>query len=151
MRFFGGEVVSLKSEMADVRGTGYYTSIAMSLKFSTQAVGTLLMSWDSVFTNGIEYLEICGDRARCTMHDASRAAYLYPHDGGEKIFVEADPFHGYSFEETFTRRVHDFIDGVIDGRPSPATGEDGLKSVRLMYDCIESFEQNIVVAPGGSK
>ncbi|MFH1566487.1 MAG: Gfo/Idh/MocA family oxidoreductase [Gemmatimonadota bacterium] len=147
LRHFGGEIVSMKAEMTDVRGTGYYTSLAVSAKFSTAAVGTLLLSWDSVFTNGLEYLELCGDRGRCTMHDVNRGACLYPHQGEEKVFAEADPFHGYRFEDTFTRRVHAFVDDVTAGRPPHPTGEDGLAALRLMYDCVRSFETDSVVKP----
>jgi len=147
VRFFGGEVVSLKTEMTDVRGTGYYTSIAASMKLSGGAVATLLLSWDSVFTNGLEYLELCGDRGRATMHEVNRAAYLYPHEGSEKLFVETDPFHGYRFEDTFTRRVHAFVEDLEAGRTPQPTGADGLAALRLMYDCVRSFEQDAVVKP----
>lgn len=149
LRHFGGSIVSLKAEMTDVRETGYYTSIAASMKFSTGAVGTLLLSWDSVFTHGLEYMEICGDKGRCTMHEVNRAAYLYPHEGDERLFVESDPFHGYRFDDTFTRRVHAFVDDVVAGRPPHPTGEDGLAALRLMYDCIDSFERDTTVKPDG--
>lgn len=147
LRHFGGDIVSLKAEMTDVRSTGYYTSLAVSLKFANEAVGTLMLSWDSVFHNGLEYMELCGDKGRCTMHEVNQATYLYPHKGEEKVFVETDPFHGYQFADTFGRRVHAFVDDVVAGREPQPSGKDGLASLELMYECIRSFEQDTVVKP----
>jgi UDP-N-acetylglucosamine 3-dehydrogenase len=147
LRHFGGDIVSLKAEMTDVRNTGYYTSLAVSLKFANQAVGTLLLSWDSVFHNGLEYMELCGDQGRCTMHEVNQAAYLYPHQGNEKTFVETDPFFGYQFNDTFRWRVHAFVDDLVAGRSPQPSGKDGLVSLELACLCIQSFEQDIVVKP----
>jgi UDP-N-acetylglucosamine 3-dehydrogenase len=150
IRFYGGDVLSMKAEMTDTRSTGYYTSIAVSMKLSSGAVATLLFSWDSVFTKGLEYLELCGDKGRCTIHEVSREAFLYPHEGEENVAWQSDPFHGYTFQDTFTRRVHGFVDDLEAGRPPAPLGSDGLASLRLMYDCIRSFEEDRVVKPGVS-
>jgi predicted dehydrogenase len=74
------------------------------------------------------------------MHEVNQAAYLYPHQGGEKVFVETDPFHGYQFSDTFGRRVHAFVDDLVAGRAPQPSGKDGLASLELMYLCIRSFE-----------
>lgn len=149
IRWFGGDVLSLKAEMTDTRTTGYYTSLAVSMKLQSGAVATLLLSWDSVFTKGLEYLEVCGDRGRCEMHEVSREARLYPHEGDEIILHRTDPFHGYLFQDTFTRRVHAFVDDLAAGRPPSPLAADGLAALRLMYDCIRSFEEDAVVKPTG--
>ena len=147
LRFFGGDIGSFKAEMTDVRNTGYYTSLAVSMKFANQVVGTLLLSWDSAFDNGLETMELCGDQGRCTMHEVNQVAYLYPHEGGEKVFMETDPFHGYQFSDTFGRRVHAFVDDLVAGREPQPSGRDGLASLELMYLCIRSFEEDAVVKP----
>jgi predicted dehydrogenase len=150
VRFFGGDVLSMKAEMTDTRHTGYYTSIAVSMKLGSGAVSTLLFSWDSVFTKGLEYVELCGDKGRCTMHEVNQEACLYPHEGEESVVVRTDPFHGYQFQDTFTRRVHAFVDDLAAGRPPSPLGTDGLASLRLMYDCVRSFQEDRVVKPGAS-
>ena len=37
-----------------------YTSMAISFRYETEVVATLLASWDSDFIHPIEHLEICG-------------------------------------------------------------------------------------------
>jgi len=147
LRHFGGEIASMKVDMTDMRGTGYFTSLSATLKFASGVVGTLLLSWDSVFHNGLELMELCGDKGRCTMHEVEREAWFFPHEGSEMIHVQSDPFHGYQFSDTFTRRVHAFVEDVTAGRAPRPTGADGLASLQLMYSCIRSFEGDEVVRP----
>ena len=71
LRWFGGEIVAVCSQMAHPRikeanpdEHPCWTSMALSMRYETDAVASLLASWDSDFTHPIERLEICGSDAR---------------------------------------------------------------------------------------
>ena len=94
-----------------------YTSIAISVKFENEAVGTLMASWDSSFTHPIELMEICGTKGYLQVENIVEGVKLFPHG-----------------DET-----------VRSGREPAPTGEDGLKALYVVRAAIESFEEKRVV------
>lgn len=143
LRHFGGDVAALTAEMADPRQTGYYTSVATSLKFVSGAVGNLLVSWDSTSRHELEYMELCGDRARIEVQNITEQAVLLPHDSDVRLVRKAGGFQPEAaiFENTFARRVHAFVTDLVAGRPPQPLGLEGLQALELIQETIRSFEE----------
>ena len=154
MRYFGGEITEVCATMAAPRADqarpneeATYTSIAISVKFENEAVGTLMASWDSSFTHPIELMEICGTKGYLQVENIVEGVKLFPH-GDEtvrswrpNIFSTGD----LTFNKIFENRVHAFVDDVLAGREPAPTGEDGLKALYVVRAAIESFEEKKVV------
>ena len=143
LRHFAGEVEALSTEMCDPRDTGYYTSIATSVKFTSGAVGNLLVSWDSSFRHEIEYMELCGDKARIEVHNITEQAVLLPHDADVRMVRKAGAMQAEAavFDNTFARRVHAFVSDLTAGRTPYPLGVDGLRALELIQAAIRSFEE----------
>ncbi|MBI2941585.1 MAG: Gfo/Idh/MocA family oxidoreductase [Chloroflexi bacterium] len=151
LRHFAGDVAALTAEMFDPRVTGYHTSVATSLKFASDAVGTLLVSWDSSYKHELEYLELCGDLARVEVHNVTEQAVLLPHESDVRWVRKAGAFQAEAivFDNTFARRVHAFVTDLVAGRPPSPLGIDGLRSQELIETAIRSFEEGRRQALGG--
>ena len=154
LRYFGGEIVSVCAQMARPRlaqaKTGepaVYTSMAISLKFASEAVATLLASWDSDFIHPIEWMEICGERAEIKVDNIMSGASLHRrndpvvHQWRPSIFRVED----LAFDGSFGRRVHAFVDDMLAGRPPSPTGQDGLRALQITEAIIRSWEQKKAV------
>jgi len=154
MRHFGGEITEVCSTMATPRAEQanpneetVYTSIAISVKFKDEAVGTLMASWDSAFTHPIEILEVCGTKGYLQIDNIVEGVKLFPHGDDTvrlwkpNIFSPGDS----TFDKIFENRIHAFVDDVLADKEPAATGEDGLKALYVVRAAIESFEKKRVV------
>ena len=148
MRHFGGEVEELFCELGDVRGTGIYCSAAITFKFVTGAVGTMIGSWDSSFNHPIEYLEVCGTKAYAVVEDIVSEVRLHRHDRQDITVWRPTIFDERGrFDTTFGLHVHAFVDALAAGQPVPVTGLDGLRCLQVIEGCIKSFETKQPVKP----
>jgi UDP-N-acetyl-2-amino-2-deoxyglucuronate dehydrogenase len=57
-----------------------------------------------------------------------------------KIAAEIAEMPPCSYEESFGLSVADFVDALLDGRPAPVTGQDGLAALRLDAAIVESAQ-----------
>ncbi|MBM3236196.1 Gfo/Idh/MocA family oxidoreductase [Candidatus Poribacteria bacterium] len=154
MRHFGGDIIEVSAQMAAPRAaevpageTVVYTSIAISVKFANEAVGTLMASWDSAFTHPIELFEVCGRKGYLQVENIVEGVKLFLHDDQTvrswkpSIFATGE----LTFEKIFENRVHAFVDDILNNRTPYPTGLDGLKALQVVQAAIDSFEQRKTV------
>jgi predicted dehydrogenase len=150
MRHFGGDIAHISAHMAAPRANQaregediVYTSIAVSIKFSNECVGTLMASWDSSFTHPIEFLEVCGSNGYMRVDNIVEGVSLYPHgDQTVKVWKPSIFDAGaLTFDKIFENRVHAFVDDMTAGREPSPTGMDGLKALSAVEAIIKSFEE----------
>jgi len=141
MRLFGGEIEHVSAEVADPRKIGIYTSAAVTVKYTGGAVGTLLGSWDSSFAHpGSQLLEISGTEGRVVVDNVVDSVRLCRHDSDTYEEWRPGIFDAgsHDFWRTIDAHVHAFVDAVVQGRPPPVTGADGLRALELTFEAIKS-------------
>lgn len=154
MRHFGGDIVEVSAHMAAPRADQarqdeavVYTSIAISMKFACECVGTLMASWDSSFTHPIEFLEVCGSNGYMRADNIVEGVSFYPHRDQTVRVWKPNIFDtgALTFDKIFENRVHAFVDDMVAGREPAPTGMDGLKALQAVEAVIKSFEEKKTV------
>ena len=155
LRWFGGEIVAVSSQMAHPRikeanpdEHPCWTSMALSMRYETDAVASLLASWDSDFTHPIERLEICGSDAEIVVDNVLSRATLMRRD--DSVVEEYRPsifrMEELAFDGTFAWRVKAFVDDLLNDRPPLPSGRDGLQALRVVEAIVQSWEEKREVA-----
>jgi len=140
MRLFGGEIEHVSAEVADPRKIGIYTSAAVTVKYTSGAVGTLLGSWDSSYAHpGSQLLEISGTEGRVVVDNVVDSVRLCRHDSDTYQEWRPGIFDAgsHDFWRTIDAHAHAFVDAVVQGRPPLVTGADGLRALELTFEAIE--------------
>jgi predicted dehydrogenase len=143
MRLFGGEIEHVSAEVADPRRMGVYTSAAVTVKFTSGAVGSLLGSWDSSYSHpGSQLLEVSGTEGRVVVDNVVDSVRLFRHDSDTYQEWRPGIFDApsHDFWRTIDAHVHAFVDAVAQGRPPPVSGADGLRALELTFEAIRSSE-----------
>ena len=154
MRHFGGDIAEVSAHMATPRidqardgEDVVYTSIAISMKFADERVGTLMASWDSAFAHPIEFLEICGKNGYMRVDNIVEGVSFYPHGDQTVTLWKPNIFDtgALTFDKIFENRVHAFVADMAAGREPAPTGLDGLKALQAVEAVIKSFEEKTTV------
>ena len=153
--YFGGDIVSASAQMARPRQAegaagepACYTSMAISLKFASEAVATLLASWDSDFVSPIEHFEMNGTKGEITVDNIMSEARYHPRNCDEIRRWRASIFRPdqLAFDGSFGHRVAAFVDDLNAGRAPTPTGADGLKALRVTEAIVQSWQEQRTVA-----
>ncbi len=150
LRWFGGEIVGVCAQMAKPRKQqvragedACYTSMAISLRYETEAVATLLASWDSDFIHPIEQLEICGSDGEIVVNNVLTSATLMKRDN--QIIEEYRPSifrdEQLAFNGTFALRMAALVDDLLGNRVPVPTGRDGLQALRITEAIVQSWKE----------
>ena len=137
-----GPIVSVQAEMTDITGNGFSTMV-LSLKYASGAVGSLLGSYDSSYAYpGTHLLEVNGTAGRLLIEDTVKR-YTFSHVGNEtRETWEAGYFNDR--EREFLRTFDDHLDVMLDafkrGDEPPIHARAGYRALALAYAAIESFE-----------
>jgi predicted dehydrogenase len=159
LRLFGGEIDDVFAFLADPRGIDVFTSAAVSMRFRTGAIGSLLGSWDSSYAHpGAQSLEVSGTEGRLQVENVVDAVRLFRHGSAEYQEWRPGLFDSRrrDFWQTIDVHVQAFVDAVLADKPPPVTGNDGLRALELTFAAIRSFEEGKAVkihvrdVPGGS-
>ncbi|MFB3042166.1 MAG: Gfo/Idh/MocA family protein [Candidatus Poribacteria bacterium] len=150
LRWFGGEIVAVCAQMARPRLSdakegepACYTSMAISLKYETEAVASLLASWDSDFIHPIERLEICGSAGEIVVDNVLSKATLMKRD--DQVVEEYRPsifrMEQLAFDGTFALRMGALVENLLAGKTPAPTGRDGLQALRVVEAIVQSWKE----------
>ena len=150
LRWFGGEIVAVCAQMAKPREhearngeDACYTSMAISFKYETEVVATLIASWDSDFIHPIERLEICGSSGEIVVDNVLSKATLMKRDN--QVVEEYRPsifrMEQLAFDGTFALRMAALVDDLLNDRIPEPTGRDGLMALRITEAIVESWNE----------
>jgi predicted dehydrogenase len=144
LRLFLGEIEEISAYLADPRAIGVYTSAAVSLRFASGAVGTLLGSWDSSYSHpGSITFEVSGTEGRIEVDNVVDSVRLFRHDGAD--FTEWRPglfdASRRDFWRTIDAHLRAFVEAARDDRDPPVTAYDGVRALETTFAVIRSFEQ----------
>ena len=144
LRLFGGEIAEISTFLTDPREIGVYTSAAISLRFESGAVGSLVGSWDSSYDQpSAVTMEIAGTNGRAVVDNVVDAVRLHRHE--RTAFEEWRPGLFRTDQRDFWRTIDAhlaaFVSSIVEGTAPPVTGRDGLRALELTYAAIRSFEE----------
>jgi predicted dehydrogenase len=148
LRLFGGEIEEVSAFFADPRAIGVFTSAAISLRFATGAVGTLLGSWDSSYSHPRSVVfEVSGTEGRIEVENVVESVRTFRHDQPGSSEWHPGLFdRRRDFWRTIDAHVGAFVEAVRDDRDPPVSGLDGVRALEATFAAITSFEQGLPVA-----
>lgn len=142
LRWLGGEeIVSVHAQgnVGEATYIGHHgdaEEAQVLLRFAGGATGTLLMSRSSLYGYDIR-TEIWGTGGSLRIgYLREPAVTRYDRYG---MHERAVPGFLQRFAEAYRLEMLDFVDRVLDGRPSPATALDGLRAAEVAEACNRSF------------
>ena len=148
LEHFVGPIASVQAEMTDMTGIGFSTMV-LSLKFASGAVGSLVGSYDSSYAYPeTSRVEVNGTQGRILIGDTVKR-YTF-HKVGEETgqIWEAGFFNDpeREFHRTFDRYLDPMLDSFKRGAEPPVHVRAGQRALALAYAAIESFETGRRVA-----
>jgi len=149
MRYFCGDIEAVQCFAMKAPGRSIWSTAQFNMKFRNGVVGHLTGSYDIPRGHPMERCEVAGTDGRFVLIDMFRELTFYPSRSDEAIVITNSPFHGMArFEDTFTSRIHRFLEQVTEGVPPDqieGSGEDGLAAQEVIQAAIESLETGTVV------
>lgn len=137
-----GPIAALSAEMADKTGKGFST-MALSLKFQSGAVGSLVGSYDSSYAYPDTHrVEINGTEGRVVIEDTVRR-YSFQKSGSETGEIwQAGYFN--DFDREFHRTFDVYLDALLtafrEGKPPPVPATAGRRALLLAQAAIRASE-----------
>jgi predicted dehydrogenase len=153
LRWLGGPVREVSCMAANPRGDGSLTTAAVSLTFTSGAVGTLLASVDGSYadTHNHEF-ECLGLGGRIRITDVLRRFEWCPRASREGISVWEPGFFDdreRDFGATTATHIDCFVKAQLAGEPVPVPAEDGYEALKLGLAAMESARtgRRVLVEP----
>ena len=149
MRYFCGDVEAVQCFAVKAPGRQIWSTAHFSMRFVNGVVGGLTGSYDIERGHPMERCEVAGTKGRFVIDDMFREVTLYPAGDLVKL-VHSNPIFGgmRDFEDTFTNRIHRFVEQVSEGTAPDAidgSGADGLAAQKVLAAAIESIRTESVV------
>ncbi len=142
LEYLCGPIESVTAEMTDKTGGGFRT-LALALRFTSGAVGTLLGSYDSSYAYpNTHHVEINGTAGRVVIEDTVRR-YTFQQAGSETGEVWSAGYFNdrdREFHRTFDAYIDSLLTAFKNGQSPPVPAEAGRRALALAYAAIESFE-----------
>lgn len=133
-----GPIEALSAEM-----TAHPSTMALSLKFRSGAVGSLLGSYDTSYAYPeTQRIEVSGSKGRFVIDDTV-ARYRFNQAGNETGEIwEAGYFNDYDreFHRTFDSYMDAVIEAFLGGQAPPVHARAGLRALELAHAAIRSSE-----------
>ncbi len=137
-----GPIASVMAEMTNKTGKGY-TTLALSLRFVSGAVGSFLGTYDSSYAYpGTQRVEINGTLGRVVMEDTVRRFEFQAagSETGEQWQAGYFNDRDREFGRTFDRYLDALLAAFRAGQPPPVSAEAGHRALALAVAAIRSFE-----------
>jgi UDP-N-acetylglucosamine 3-dehydrogenase len=148
MRFFCGDVRRVQAFLHRAPGRTCWSTASLNMEFTSGVVGHLTGSYDMSMHHPIERCEVAGTKGRFVLENVYEQLTFYPRDSPEMRVTRNSMFGGMSgFADTFTRRVHRWLEQVSAGVPREeieGSGEDGLAAQEVIEAGIRSFQNGSV-------
>jgi UDP-N-acetylglucosamine 3-dehydrogenase len=148
MRYFCGDVQRVQAFLHRAPGRHCWSTASLNMEFSSGVVGHLTGSYDMSMHHPIERCEVAGTKGRFVLDNVFEQLTFYPRDSPEMRLTRNSIFGGLTgFSDTFTRRVHQWIEQVAAGVPREqieGSGEEGLAAQEVIEAAIRSFERGTV-------
>jgi predicted dehydrogenase len=148
MRYFGGDVARVQAFLHRAPGRKCWSNASINMQFASGAVGHLTGSYDMSMQHPIERCEVAGTRGRFVLENIFERLTLYPRDSAAVTEIRNNVFGGLSgFADTFTRRIHRWVEQVSAGVPRETiegSGEEGLAAQEVIEAAIRSFRNGTV-------
>jgi len=149
MRYYCGDVEAVQCFATKAPGRSIWSTAQFNMRFRNGVVGHLTGSYDIERGHPMERCEVAGVKGRFVLEDMFRELTLYPAGNLEKTVYSNPIFGGMrDFEDTFTNRIHRFLEQVTEGiAPDEidGSGADGLAAQKVLAAAIESLETERVV------
>lgn len=151
MRYFCGDIVAVHCFATKAPGRNIWSTAHFNLKFANGAVGGLTGSYDIERGHPMERCEVAGVKGRFVLEDMLDELTFYPAGSPEKTVITNTVFGDITekrFEDTFTDRIHRFVEQMHEGCAPEAvdgSGADGLAAQKVLAAAIESVQSNCVV------
>lgn len=133
-----GPIAAISAEFTDAR-----TTMAISLRFVSGAVGSLVGSYDTSYAYpDTQRIEVSGTKGRVVIDDTVRR-YRFNEAGNETGEIwEAGYFNDLDreFHRTFDRYIDAMLEAFKQGAPPPVHARAGARSLKLAHAAIESVE-----------
>jgi myo-inositol 2-dehydrogenase / D-chiro-inositol 1-dehydrogenase len=144
-----GPIESVMAQMVDnLTGHGNST-MAIAVRFTSGAVGSLVGSYDSSYAYpNTHYLEVNGTKGRLVIEDTVRR-FVFSKAGEEESRVwEAGYFNDgdRGFHEMFDRHLDHLLAAFTNDQEPPIHARAGRRALQLAHASIESFESGSRIA-----
>lgn len=152
MRFFGGPIQRVQAFMHKGPGRQIWSNASVNVQFASGAVGHLTGSYDASMLHPIERCEVGGSKGRVVIENVYQRLEFFPRTSNEKLVIDNNimgPGSMASFDETFRRRIDQFVADVQAGGPLTASGDDGLAAQEVIEAAIRSWENGTVEEVAG--
>ena len=142
LEYLCGPIESIMAEMTDKTGKGFSTMV-LSLKFSSGAVGSLIGTYDSSYAyTDTHRVEINGIDGRVLINDTVKS-FSYQKSGNETAEVwQAGYFNDIDreFHRTFDKHMDDILLALREGTEPPVHARAGQRALVLAHAAIESYQ-----------
>jgi predicted dehydrogenase len=145
MRWFMGEVTSLA---AFTSGPTECPDKAVTLRFASGAIGTLIGSMRLAMFHPVNRIEIGGTKERLTVDDLAGPLHRYSNVKPERSMIgppEKMSWQGYF--DSFHNHTKAMIRQMMARKVPPSTGIDGLRELQLQAAMVISSKEKRFVKP----
>lgn len=150
LEYLCGPIESVMAEMTDKTGGGFRT-IALSLRFASGAIGSLVGTYDSSYAYpGTHFMEINGTRGRVTIEDTVRK-FTFQKAGDESAEVwQAGYFNDVDreFHHTFDKHFDAMLKCFRANQPPPIHASAGRRALELAVAAVKSFDTGTRIRVG---
>ena len=146
MRYFCGDIEAVQCFATKAPGRTIWSTAHFNMRFKNGAVGGLTGSYDIERGHPMERCEVAGTQGplRHRRHVPRGDAVSRRQPGEDRLHQPGLRRHVRDFEDTFSNRIHGFLeqvsDGVAPGRASTAPAPTGWPRRRCWPAAIESLD-----------
>ncbi len=143
LEYLCGPIQTVMAEMSDKQTPDSFQDMAISLKFESGAIGSLVGSYNSSYAYADTHrVEINGTQGRVLVEDTVRR-YSFQAAGSETAEVWSAGYFNdrdREFQRTFDAYMDDMLTAFRQDQPPPVPASAGRRALRLALASIESFQ-----------